>query len=90
MNRYRNTKTRQDRNKQKYYKSVIYPTPPESLDDIYVETEYGDRVDILAFQFYKDPTLWWYIAQANNLSSMNLEPGLNLRIPISSDHTQTE
>jgi|TARA_B100000085_G_C18183525_1_gene366536 phage tail protein X len=86
MNRYRNTKTRQDRNKQKYYKSVIYPTPPESLDDIYVETEYGDRVDILAFQFYKDPSLWWIITSANpnklRRDSYVCPPGLQIRIPL--------
>jgi hypothetical protein len=40
-------------------------------------------LDTLARQYYNDPSLWWIIAQANNLNSVNLglEPGIQLRIP---------
>ena len=42
-----------------------------------------DRVDLLAYQYYSDPTLWWKIADANP-SIMNwhdLTPGQIIRIP---------
>ena len=46
-------------------------------------TQFGDRFDVLANQYYGDSSLWWYIAQANHLNSMNIEPGTSLRIPAS-------
>ena len=42
----------------------------------------GDRLDLLAQRFYKDASLWWYIARANNLKTMNVPAGTSLRIPI--------
>tara|TARA_B100001250_G_C19698686_1_gene743790 strand:- start:728 stop:1036 length:309 start_codon:yes stop_codon:yes gene_type:complete len=60
---------------------VIYSTIPKSDDDIYVITQDGDRLDHLANQFYGNVNLWWYIARANGLKFMTLEPGLSLRIP---------
>lgn len=70
--------------KGKVYKTnVIYPEIPESIDDIYVITSYGDRYDILAQEFYNDSSLWWIIASANNYNrgSLNITPGVQLRIP---------
>ena len=58
----------------KSYRTVMYREIPKRDTDIYVITQQGDRLDSLAHQFYRDYTLWWYIANANNLSSMNLEP----------------
>jgi nucleoid-associated protein YgaU len=44
----------------------------------------GDRLDALAFKFYRDPRKWWLIADAN-LDALTLEqllePGRLLRIP---------
>ena len=49
------------------YKNVVkYPLIPQSNNDIYAITEFGDRYDNLAFQFYGDVTLWWIISSANN------------------------
>ena len=66
--------------------TVKYPKIPFSNDDIQVITTEGDRLDLLAQQFYKDSTLWWIIASANpNILSQNsLFPpvGSQLRIPI--------
>lgn len=66
-----------------YKRNVIYPQIPESTDDIYVITSYGDRYDILAQEFYSDSSLWWIIASANNHNkgSLNITPGVQLRIP---------
>lgn len=68
----------------KYYKAKKYPPIPPSESDIYVVTVRGDRLDLLANQYYKDPTLWWVISVANNnitFGSMFPEPGIQLRIP---------
>lgn len=67
----------------RYRRNVIYPTLPAHEDDIYIITTAGDRYDTLALQFYSDPTLWWIIASANNSekSSLNVESGIQLRIP---------
>ncbi len=69
----------------KYYKYVKYPKPPMSSNDIYVTTTSGDRLDLLANQFYGNVDYWWIIATANidivRRDSYNLAAGLELRIP---------
>ena len=48
-------------------------------------TDEGDRLDLLANQFYSDITLWWVIAIANpdvvDFGSISMTPGTQLRIP---------
>ena len=65
MNRYRNTLTKKTSSGIRYLRNVIYPQIEESIDDVYIETEVGDRADILAHQFYNDPSLWWILARAH-------------------------
>ena len=69
------------RNKRKFL-TTIYDNVEHEETDVFVITQEGDRLDNLANQFYNDPTLWWYIAQANNLFSPHLEPNTSLRIPV--------
>jgi len=67
----------------KFYSTVFYPKVPLSENDIYVLTGEGDRLDLLADQFYGDPRLWWVISTANkNLpqNSIHLPVGTQLRI----------
>lgn len=68
-----------------YYVNNIYPEIPLSGNDDYVITVLGDRMDLLAFDFYGDTSYWWVIASANSLpgDSLYLEPGMQLRIPYS-------
>ena len=66
--------------------STVYSTIPETDNDLYVISQAGDRLDILANQFYGDVTLWWYIAKANNLTFMTLPVGTKLRIPASTQY----
>lgn len=67
------------------YRTVKYPEIPLDVNDIYVYTTEGDRLDLLAQQFYNDITLYWIISSANpnkiNFSSLFLSPGTELRIP---------
>lgn len=67
-----------------YYKGKLYPDIPYTDTDDYVITTIGDRLDLLAYSYYKDPELWWVISIANNhitKGSMFPAPGLQLRIP---------
>ena len=82
MNRYQNIpQTKID--KKLVYVTSRYPEVPVTSDDVYVYTVQGDRFDVLAQQYYKDSSLWWIIAVANNINGVNigLEAGLQLRIP---------
>ena len=63
-----------------HYGTTVYDDVPKSNDDIYVITQYGDRLDLLASQFYGDQHLWWFIGHTNNISTMNIDPGTRLRI----------
>tara|TARA_R110000803_G_scaffold115019_1_gene183460 strand:- start:470 stop:775 length:306 start_codon:yes stop_codon:yes gene_type:complete len=69
-----------------YKRTVIYPEIPLNENDIYVISQYGDRYDTLAQEFYKDSELWWIISSANNYQkgSLNITPGIQLRIPADS------
>jgi hypothetical protein len=67
-----------------YYKGKVYPSIPLSDTDVYVVTTIGDRLDYLAYRYYRDSELWWVIASANNnitKGSLFPTPGTQLRIP---------
>tara|TARA_R100000458_G_C8128680_1_gene144603 strand:- start:102 stop:398 length:297 start_codon:yes stop_codon:yes gene_type:complete len=94
MSRYKNTGTsivepksgKKKNSKFTKLNTTIYSVIPEVNEDIYVITQPGDRLDLLAYQFYNDSKLWWYIARANNLKAMNVAVGTRLRIPISTQY----
>ena len=69
----------------KYYNTVFYPEVGALETDIYVETEFTDRLDRLAFQFYGDVTLYWIIALSNpnkvGFGSLFIPVGTQLSIP---------
>ena len=92
MSRYNTTNiTKKDKNnKIMSYDTTIYEKVPERNDDFFVVTQEGDRLDALAFQFYRDPSMWWFIAQTNNLNSMNVEPGTRLRISVSTEFAKVK
>ena len=84
-NRGNHIKTIKEENKPRHLKPIKYPEIPLSIDDIYIKTILGDRLDLLADQFYGDTRLWWVISSANvnvvRRDSFNLKPGLEIRIP---------
>lgn len=67
------------------YRALKYPEIPLSIEDIYIITTDGDRLDLLANQFYQDVDMWWVIATANpgvvKRDTFNLKPGLEIRVP---------
>ena len=72
----------------KKLKTTLYIEVPERDDDVHIITQAGDRLDILSQQFYGTPHYWWFIARVNHLNSMNLKPGLQLRIPITLENAK--
>ena len=83
-NRLTYVKTFRKRNNKKYYNIVKYPIIPLTINDIYITTIIGDRLDSLAYQFYKDVDLWWIISRANmsivKRDSFSLKPGIEIRM----------
>ena len=79
------SKVKRDKNKRAFLSPLKYPEIPLSINDIYVITLDGDRLDLMADQFYEDTRLWWIIAQANpnilRRDSFNVSAGLEIRIP---------
>jgi len=82
-NRYENILQTKNNTGERYYRNNIYPEIPLSETDLYVIAVLGDRLDLLAFNFYGDSNFWWIIASANALpgDSLYLEPGMQIRIP---------
>ena len=74
----------------KALETTIYKEIPKRDSDIYLITQVGDRLDNLANRFYNDPSKWWYIAQANNLFSIHLEPNTSIRVPVDLAYADTE
>ena len=71
-------------NKRRYYDTLLDPTIEKQLDDIYVICSIGERLDLLAYKYYSDATLWWIIAAANpelRKDSLYLEAGVQVRVP---------
>ena len=68
----------------RYFGTRLYPNIPVTSSDMYVVTNESDTLDNLAFKYYKNPSLWWIIAQSNNIGKgkLSVPVGLQLRIPI--------
>ena len=66
-----------------YYQTNIYPEIPPVNNDYYIVTTVGDRLDLIAYDFYQDSSLWWVIASANSLpgDSIYAPVGIQLRVP---------
>jgi len=87
MGRYQDIKILRDSDVVKgvrFYATTKYPEIPLSPNDIYVLTNEGDRLDLLAQQYYGNVNLYWIISIANNdlqQNSLLLPPGSQIRIP---------
>lgn len=67
-------------------RTTRYPIIPYEPTDVYVIVNEGDYLDSLAERFYRDPTLWWIIAQANGIKATLKAPtGKQIRIPTNID-----
>jgi len=65
------------------YQPTYYPSTNAQENDSYIITGTEDRLDLIAYDFYGDSTLWWVIAMVNDLEGDSMFPpvGMQLRIP---------
>jgi len=63
------------------YNTTVYEEVDPHDSDLLVRSQAGDRLDLLALQFYGDRDLWWFIGRVNNIVTMNIPAGTALRIP---------
>jgi hypothetical protein len=90
--RYQNIQVRKTLNKKIGYLPTFYPSVTVTNEDYYIIAREQDRMDLLANDFYGDPTLWWVIAMANDLDRDSMFPplGFQLRIPNNANDAITE
>jgi len=83
MNRYNYTKTDTRWDGKRIYSTLLMTPIPFAQDDIYIITNDTMYLDQLAYTYYQDPSLWWIIAQSNNLGKgrLSVPSGIQLRIP---------
>jgi hypothetical protein len=65
---------------------TMRPVPAEDDDVTYtIETQYTHRPDLLAYDLYDNPKLWWVFVQRNmeiiKDPIFDFEPGVTIRIP---------
>jgi len=82
INRYRDINIRKEENKI-IYQSIIYPKITQEVDDTVITVGVTDRLDLLAYDYYGDSTLYWIISRANDIVTNDLFPeiGTQLIIP---------
>ena len=88
--RYKFTKVMKNKKGQRVYRPTIYPNIPLDDNDVFLWTKEGDRLDNLAFKYYKDPSLWWMISKANSnidYGKVALNAGIQIRIPMNIEKT---
>jgi len=86
-NRYGESKVTKDNKNKRRLTTTLLPKIERKADDIYIFARKGDRMDLLAYEYYGDPTEWIKIAKANNIGHGSIyvptEIG-QLRIPFDS------
>lgn len=72
-----------ERSGKRRYSSTYYPRIPPKTSDLYIYATTGDRLDLLADEYYGDVTLWVILGSENNIfnGTLNITPGTRLRIP---------
>ena len=90
--RYEDIQTQKTLSGKVAYLPTIYPSVTLSNEDYYIIAREQDRMDLLANDFYGDPSLWWVIAMANDIEGDSMFPplGFQLRIPSNSDRATNE
>lgn len=81
IHRYKNIEQRKNEQYKRTLTTQIPPVLKKDIQDMYIYTREGDRLDSLASVYYGDRTKWTYLAAANNLTELIVKPGIQLRIP---------
>ena len=84
MSRYAKSYRLLNKNDEQYIETYEGQTFPKSADDTYhiVTSRDKNRLDLISFQYYKTPLLWWVIAEASEIiDPFNVPINSVLRIP---------
>jgi len=83
MSRYKTNKTKKLNDGREVYVTKVLPKIPKSDNDTFIAVQTGDRLDSIAKEYLGDASLWWVIADANNIhdAPFSLPDGTVLRIP---------
>lgn len=81
--RYENIDTYKTDSGKVIYLPTRYPSVVTTNEDFYIIARAEDRLDLIAYDFYGDSTLWWVVSMANDLpqDSMFAPIGFQLRVP---------
>lgn len=92
MGRYRDISIKKREDGVRRLKTPVYPELGNQRTAKVIRAREGDRLDSLAKRYYDDATLWWVIAQANNLGkgSYYIPAGMEVVIPSSAADAQTK
>lgn len=95
MNRYLDTQILKTSTGIRYFSTLLYPIIDPTDDDWYVITTVGDRLDLIANEYYGDPTLYPVLYFANPNSGLRYDSiyppvGIQLRIPADVSAVQTK
>ena len=82
--RYTYTSIKKNKDGKRVFKPTMYPKIPIRDSDVFIYPKFGDRLDNLAYKYYRDVSLWWVIAKANDLDAahIGLEVDKQIRIPM--------
>ena len=83
MSRYDGINIKNDSTGKRYLKGTRYPDIPATDNDLYFISVYGDSLDIIAYDYYKNADEYWIIAIANGLrcDSRFIPVGTQVRVP---------
>ena len=83
MNRYQYQRQKVKKNNIQIQGQTLYPPIMPKASDLYIIVRDGQRLDTLANEYYQNASMWWIIAQANNISggTLFIPPGTQIRIP---------
>jgi nucleoid-associated protein YgaU len=83
MNRYKHQQVKRDSDGRRKLSTIQYPKIRSKNSDIIYRTKESDTYSGLAHRFYKDQSLWWIIARANEdfRGNIRLKVGIKLIIP---------
>ena len=81
--RYKHTKMTKNKEGRRVFRPTMYPSIPVRDSDIYINPKDMERCEHVAHRFYGDQSLWWVIAQANNIhnGSIYLDSEKQIRVP---------
>lgn len=74
-----------------YLENMVYRSIPQNLDDAeyIIETQYANRPDLLAYDLYGDPKLWWVFVNRNRSvlkdPIFDFVPGVKIFVPRKQD-----